>query len=136
MRYSYQSSAPINRKINLKSWVNITEASSMNEEMGNGNAANGSSTRFSELEMWILEYLTSRGKCGANHVTIRTVVHSAPKHLTAGMDEKRIDAVIQGLYGRGLLRPGGTEISNEFYHPLETFLLSDKGFKVYGESKR
>jgi len=100
------------------------------------NSGNGADGRFSELEMWILEYLTGRGKCGANHVTIRTVVNQAPKHLTAGMNEDKVDAIIQGLYCQGLLRPGGTEISNEFYHPLETFLLSDKGFKVYEEMKR
>jgi hypothetical protein len=91
--------------------------------------------QFSELEKWILEYLTGKNHCGMHHVTIRTVVHNAPPELWAGMNEDKIGQVIDGLYCRGLLRPGGTEISAEYYKPMETYLLSDKGMRVYQEVK-
>ena len=90
---------------------------------------------FSELEKWILGYLTGRNHCGMLHVTIRTVIQNAPQELTSGLGEEKIDEIIQGLYGQGLLRPGGTEISAEYYQPLETFLLSDKGIRVYEQIK-
>jgi hypothetical protein len=87
--------------------------------------------QFSELEKWILEYLIGRNHCGMHHVTIRTVVNKAPPELLEGIDEGKIDEIIQGLYCQGLLKPGGTEISAEYYKPLETFLLSDKGMRIY-----
>ena len=89
--------------------------------------------QFSELEKWILGYLTGRNHCGMLHVTIRTVMQKAPSELTSGLTEEKIDELIQGLYGQGLLRPGGTEISAEYYLPLETFLLSDKGMEIYNK---
>ena len=91
--------------------------------------------QFSELEKWILGYLTGRNHCGMLHVTSRTVVQNAPQELLAGMDEVRIGEVIDGLYRQGLLRPGGTEISAEYYKPLETYLLSDKGMRVFEQIK-
>ena len=50
--------------------------------------------------------------------------------------EEKIAQVIDGLYCQGLLKPGGTEISAEYYKPLETYLLSDKGMTVYERIKR
>ena len=93
------------------------------------------SDEFSDLEMWILEYLTHKDHCGMNHVTIRTVIHKAPKDLLEGLNEIKIDETIQNLYKRGLVKPGGTEISAEYYKPLETFLLSDKGMRLYSQLK-
>jgi len=91
--------------------------------------------QFSELEKWILGYLTGRNHCGMLHVTTRVVALKAPPELVAGMDEERIGRIIDGLYCQGLLRPGGTEISAELYKPLETYLLSDKGMRLFNQMK-
>ena len=64
------------------------------------------------------------------HVTTRTVIYKAPPEILVGMGENRVEKIIEGLYCQGLLRPGGTEISAEYYKPLETYLLNDKGFKI------
>jgi len=91
--------------------------------------------QFSDLEKWILGYLTGKNHCGMLHVTRRTIMQKAPPELWQGMSESQIEDIIQNLYKQGLLRPGGTEISAEYYQPLETFLLSDKGMRVYGQIK-
>ncbi|MEM2974472.1 MAG: hypothetical protein QW112_02505 [Candidatus Micrarchaeia archaeon] len=92
-------------------------------------------TDFTDLEKWILCYLTGRNHCGMLHVTTRTVALKAPPELVAGMDEQKIEQVLDGLYRRGLLKPGGTEISAEYYKPLETFLLSEKGMRLFEQMK-